>query len=99
MTDESKNGGNVNVDMKTSLFEDMKEMWIADMKKQDDIKDVTPIAKAQAETEMNGKADVEYTFEVTFDTKGEENKVKIKCYPTKCRVQIQHMGGPSTVQA
>ena len=72
----------------------MKEMWIGDMKL-DDIKEVTPITKAQAETGMNGKADVEYTFEVTFNTKGEESKVKIKCYPTKCRVQIQHMGGPS----
>ena len=95
MTDESKNGGNVNIDMKTSLFEYMKEMWIGDMKKIDDIKEVTPITKAQAETGMNGKADVEYTFEVTFNTLGEENKVKVKCYPTKCRIQIQHMGGPS----
>ena len=95
MTEESKNGNNVNIDMKTSLFEYMKEMWIGDMKKLDDIKDITPITKAQAETGMNGKADVEYTFEVTFNTKGEENKVKIKCYPTKCCVQIQHMGGPS----
>ena len=95
MTDESKNGGNVNIDMKTSLFEYMKEMWIGDMKKLDHIKEITPITKTQAETGMNGKADVEYTFEVTFTTKGEENKVRIKCYPTKCRVQIQHMGGPS----
>jgi hypothetical protein len=95
MTEEYKNGGNVNIDMKTSLFEYMKEMWIADIKKIDDIKEVTPITKAQAETGMNGKADVEYTFEVTYDSKGEENKVKVKCYLTKCRIQIQHMGGPS----
>ena len=84
MTEESKNGGNVNIDMKTSLFEYMKEMWIGDMKKLEDIKEITPITKAQAETGVNGKADVEYTFEVTFNTNGEENKVKMKSYPTKC---------------
>ena len=82
INDESKNGGNVNIDMKTSLFEYMKEMWIGDMKKIEDIKEVTPITKAQAETEMNGKADVEYTFEVTFDAKGEQNKVRT----SDCRV-------------
>ena len=48
ITDESKNGGSVNIDMKTSLFEYMKEMWIGDMKKIEDIKEVTPITKAQA---------------------------------------------------
>ena len=42
MTEESKNGGNVNIDMKTSLFEYMKEMWITDMKKLDESKKLLP---------------------------------------------------------
>ena len=76
MTEESKNGGNVNIDLKTSLFKYLREMWIGDIKKFEEIKEVTPITKAQAETGSNGKVDVEYTFEVTFETKGETNKVK-----------------------
>ena len=96
ITDEAKNGSSINIDMKTSLFEYMKEMWIGEMKNLDTIVKVSPIAKAQAETIENGKADVEYTFEVIFkDKDDEEVNVKVKCYPTKCRMQIQHMGGPS----
>ena len=95
ITDEAKNGSSINIDMKTSLFEYMKEMWIGDMKEHKSITNVTPLAKAQAETNENGKADVEYTFEVTYEAAGNEQTVKIKCYPTKCRMQIQHMGGPS----
>ena len=96
ITDEAKNGGSNNIDMKTALFEYMKEMWIGDMKDSENILDVTPISKAQADTNENGMADVEYTFEVKFNTPDDnEIMVKIKCYPTKCRIQIQHMGGPS----
>jgi hypothetical protein len=96
ITDEAKNGSSINIDMKTALFEYMKEMWIGDMRKLVNVINVTPITKAQADTNENGTVDVEYTFEVTFSAPDAAHiAVKIKCYPTKCRMQIQHMGGPS----
>ena len=95
ITDEAKDGSSINIDMKTALFEYMKEMWIGYMKDLDDVINVNPVAKAQAGTMENGKADVEYTLEVTFKAADSDAiTVKIKFYPTKCRIQIQHMGGP-----
>ena len=80
ITDEAKNGSSINIDMKTSLFEYMKEMWIGNMKELESILCVTPIDKAQAYTIVNGKADVEYTFEVNYKAPNDEEKMlKIKC--------------------
>ena len=84
ITDEARNRSSINIDMKKSLFEFMKEAWIGDMKNLTEIINVTPLTKAVAETLENGNA-----------SKYEAITVKIKCYPTKCRMQIQHMGWPS----
>ena len=79
-------GGSINVDMKTSLFEVVRNKLIEDLKmKKDTIEKVALENTSKAITKNNSKADVEYTLDVVFKTNGIQNEVKIKIYTTSCR--------------
>ena len=60
------------------------------------INDIIAVTKAVAGTTNFGKVDVEFTLEATFTVNDIPNRVKVKCYPTKCQVTITHMGGNCT---
>ena len=96
LVDESSTGSCISVELKTSLFEMMKHRWISDMKETDGINDVIAVTKAVAGTTNFEKVDVEITLEATFTVNDIPNRVKVKCYPTKCKVTITHMGGNCT---
>ena len=57
------------------------------------IDDVVAVKKTVAGTINFGKEDVEFTLEASFTINGVCNKVKVYCYPTKCKMTITHMGG------
>ena len=76
LVDESSTGSCISVVLKTSLFEMMKRCV--------EIVDVVAITKAVAGTTNFGEVDVEFTLEASFVIKDIPNKVKAKCYPTKC---------------
>ena len=84
LVDESSTGSCISVVLKTSLFEMMKHSWRFDMKRCVEIVDVVAITKAVAGTTNFGEVDVEFTLEASFVIKDIPNKVKAKCYPTKC---------------
>ena len=91
LMDEATNGSCISVELKTSLFELMKQRWIGDIKEMEGIDDIIPITKAVAGTINFGKVDVEFTLEASFTINGVANKVKVKCYPTKCKMTVTHM--------
>ena len=93
LIDEASTGTCISVELKTSLFEMMKHCWIADMKEMNEINYIVAVSKAVAGTTNFGKVDVEFTLEATFTVNTIPNKVKVKCYPTKCKMTITHMGG------
>ena len=93
LVDEASNGVCISVEMKTALFEILKHRWIHDMKLEDEINDIVAVSKAVAGTVNFGQVDVEFTLEATFTVNNVSNKVKVKCYPTKCKMTITHMGG------
>ena len=99
LVDEASNGVCISVEMKTSLFEIMKFRWIHDMKEIFEINDIVGVSKAVAGSTNFGKVDVEFTLEATFTVSDIVNKVKVKCYPTKCKMTITHMGGTCVPKA
>ena len=89
---EASNGSSINIDMKTSIFEMMKAMLVTALKKNIDIVDIAFPTTSKAKSKNGEEADVEYHLEVTFNTTGINEKVKMKCYTTNCRIQIQDFG-------
>ena len=91
LVDKSSTGSCIREELKTSLFDMMKHRWISDMKETEGINDIIAVTKAVAGTNNFGKVDV-----ATFTVNDIPNRVKIKCYPTKFKVIITHMGGNCT---
>ena len=89
---EASNGSSLNIDMKTSVFELMKAGLISSFKKKSDIQKVEFPTTSKAQSKNGEEADVEYHVEVTFVNNGATEKVKLKCYTTNCRIQVQNFG-------
>ena len=91
---ESVNGSSINVDIKTSLFEIMKAKLITELNGNKDIVDIAIPITSKATAKNGEEADVEYHLEISFNGNGVTEKVKMKCFTTNCRVQIQSFGKP-----
>ena len=89
---EASNGASINVDMKTSMFELMKKGLVEYLKKQADIQKIEFPVTSKAQSKNGEEADVEYQVEVTFVVAGITEKIKMKCFTTNCRVQVQNFG-------
>jgi hypothetical protein len=89
---EASNGSSINVDLKTSLFELMKNGIVDFFKKEPDIQAVEFPTTSKAVSKNGEEADVEYHVIVTFVTEEVTEKVKMKCYTTNCRIQVQSFG-------
>ena len=89
---EAMNGSSINVDMKTSIFELMKAGILDSLKKENDIRKVELLTTSKAYSKNGEEADVEYHVEVTFEVKDITEKVKMKCYTTSSRIQVQNCG-------
>ena len=89
---EATNGSSINIDMKTSVFELMKAKLVEKMKNEKEIDDIALPTTSKAVAKNGEEADVEYHLEVIFTINGVSEKVKVKCYTTNCRIQIQGFG-------
>ena len=89
---EASNGASINIDMKTSLFELMKEGFIDHLKKETDIQKLEFPVTSKAQSKNGDEADVEYHVDITFVVQGITEKVKMKCFTTNCRIQVQNFG-------
>ena len=89
---EATNGSSINIDMKTSVFELMKAGLIDSFKKETDIQKVEFPVISKALSKNGEEADVEYHVDVSFVTIGGIEKVKMKCFTTNCRIQVQNCG-------
>jgi hypothetical protein len=94
--DEEKSGGKSNmVNMKTSIFEVMKQNLMELLKKHPIVKTANQIRTAKAVTEKGTEADTEYHIEIEFHVDGNEHQLMLKIYSTNCRIQVQHSGKSS----
>ena len=89
---EASNGASINVDMKTSLFELLKQGFCNYLKNEVDIQKVELPVTSKAQSKNGDEADVEYHVDVTFVVSGISEKVKMKCFTTNCRIQVQNFG-------
>ena len=89
---EASNGSSINVDMKTSLFEMMKTVLISALKDDVEIDEINFPVTSKAASKNGEEADVEYHVDISFTYKGVKDKIKMKCFTTKCRIQIQNFG-------
>ena len=89
---ESSNGSSINVAMKTSLFEIMKAKLVNVLKGESNIEEIGFPMTSKATANNGEEADVEYHLDITFKENGMTEKVKMKCYTTNCRVQVQAFG-------
>ena len=89
---EASNGASINVDMKTSIFELMKNGLVEYLKKESDIQKIEFPVTSKAQSKNGEEADVEYHVEITFVVAGIVEKIKMKCFTTNCRIQVQNFG-------
>ena len=89
---EAVNGSSINVDLKTSLFEIMKVKLTSNLNGHEEITDVSLPVTSKATARNGEEADVEYHLDITFTINEVVEKVKIKCFTTSCRMQIQGFG-------
>ena len=89
---EATNGSSINVDMKTSVFELMKAGLVDYLNKETDIRKVELLNTSKALSKNGEEADVEYHIDVTFEINDTTERVKMKCYTTSSRIQVQNYG-------
>ena len=91
VSEEAIDGSSIHVDLKTSLFESVKHNLIQVLNTDPDIEKAatTRVTKAKSNS---GEADVEYMADVVFIKGGNKHQVILKCFTTKCRIQIQKRG-------
>ena len=82
----------INVDLKISLFEIMKFKLTSNLNGHEEITDVSLPFTSKATASNGEEADVEYHLDITFTINEVVEKVKIKCFTTNCRMQIQGFG-------
>ena len=59
------------------------------------IENVKLVRTAKASTENAGEADMEYHVDLDLVVDSNVHNLKLKCYNTNCRIQVQHMGKSS----
>ena len=91
ISEEADDGSSIHVDLKTSLFEAFKNNFLQVLRTDSDIEKAvtTRVTKAKS---GSGNADVEYMAEIVLDKGGTKHTLILKCFTTKCRIQIQKRG-------
>ena len=88
---EAKDGSSIHVDLKTSLFEAMKQNLIPILNTDEDIEKAvtTRVTKAKSNS---GTANVEYMADIVVIKGGYKHEIILKYFTTKCRIQVQKRG-------
>ena len=75
MSDEASNGSNIHVDLKTSLFEVVKNNFADAVKNDPDILKVEPRRTVKARTKEIINAEVENIIDITMNKNGHTHKL------------------------
>ena len=78
------------VDLKTSLFEAVKNSFVTVVERDPNIYKVEQRKIVKAKTNNAGDSDFEYIFDVTLTRM--EHGIILICYTTKCCIQVQKKG-------
>ena len=89
---ETNYGGSISVDMKTSLFEAVRNQILDNLNSKSEIISTQLTRTVQSNTDTNKKAAVEFHIDVVFKTLDSEEKVKMKVFTTNNSFQIQGSG-------
>ena len=91
VSDEAKDGSNICVVLKTSLFEAVKNNLLQVIKTDPDIEkaEITRTTKAKSNS---GKADVEYIAKIYLNKGDNKHQIILTCYTTTCQIMLQKRG-------
>jgi len=93
--EETNEGRSVMVNMKTYTFEVLKHHLIDLLEKHEIVENVQLVRTAKANTKNKIEADMEYHIDLDLVVEGNSHSLKVKCFNTNCRIQIQHVGKKS----
>ena len=93
--DETNEGRSIMVNMKTSIFEALKQKFMILLKKHELVTNVQLVRTAKANTKNGAEADMEYHMDLELIVEDNTHSLKLKCFNTNCRIQIQHAGKKS----
>ena len=92
VSEEAVNGSNVRVVMKTSVFEVVKNNFLAVLETDPNIEKVETKRTVKAKSANGGSAEVEYIFDIILNKDGVKHEIVFTCYNTTNRFQIQKRG-------
>ena len=93
--EEKNNGKSIMINLKTSTFEIAKQNLLGILEKHQLLENVKLVRTAKASTDNEGQADIEYHVDLDLVVDKNIHALKLKCYNTNCRIQVQHMGKSS----
>ena len=88
---EAKDGSSIHVDLKTSLFEAMKQNFIPILNTDPDIEKAITSRVTKAKSN-SGTANVEYMADIVLIKGSNKHEIILKFFTTKCRIQVQKRG-------
>ena len=93
--EETNDGRSIMVNMKTYTFETLKHHLIGLLEKHELVENVQLVRTAKANTKNNIEADMEYRIDLDLVVENNSHTLKLKCFNSNCRIQIQHVGKKS----
>ena len=81
--------------MKTYIFEVLKRNLMNLLDKHELVQNVQLVKTAKANTKNDIEADMEYHIDLELVVEDNSHKLKLKCFNSNCRIQIQHVGKKS----
>ena len=89
---EAKDGSNVNISLKASLFEFVKQNFIQDIQKDAKIIEVKNAEGVKVDSDSSGEAFLEYKMEILFKVDDFQHDIKLTAYATTSSLQLQPKG-------
>ena len=98
--EETNEGRSIMMNMKTSTFEVMKQHLLNLLVKHEALQNVNLVRTSKATTEHAKEADMEYHIDLDLVINEKVHNLKLKCFNSNCRIQVQHIGkGPHQPQS
>ena len=89
---DAKDGSNVVLFLKTSLFEYVKSQMMQDMLKKVDVKKIDNAVGVKVKSANSGDGFIEFALDITFEVDKSMYTVKFTAYATTCKIMIQPIG-------
>ena len=89
---DAKDGSNVVLFLKTSLFEYVKSQMMQDLLKMDEVRKIDNAVGIKVKSANSGDGFIEFALDVTFEVYKSFYTVKFTAYATTCKIMIQPIG-------